>query len=351
MSLLGGPRRCLLVSRAEKAPQPDTPWLRGTLLAVERIVAAKEALVTGAERLAWDAALLKCRKMQGRSIVVLDKPPADPASPLFCDDFLTVYPLEPVEPQIRDRLIGLLADRAYAIQIRKNGNMAAVAAELAARGCSVESIPALPPAPIATTESAQAETKDPLPPPADWPWLTHYTRAPDGQWPGESPQDYLNWLCDGSSLPRDSFAALCRILSERRLAACGRLMPGNTPMVCFTELHPGFVAPLRRWRRGLRRWTFTRYGLAIRRETLIGLGARRVEYVTKDVLSAAAPEHSKYMQLERSGDYDWSAEKEWRIAGDVALSEIRTVDLLALVTSQAEKAILQQRFSISAVFA
>jgi len=347
VALLNLPRRCLLVSRAEKAPQPSTAWLRDSLQAVKFVVAKDEVLVSGVGRTAWEAALFSCARMSGRAILICDERPADPTPHFWPRDTLLLWPETPLIPAERDRLIAAFADRAYAIHIRKNGNMASLAELLRARGCPVEVFH--PSSPALIENSIPPESADPLPPAGVWNYLTHYTRQPDGPFPGESYSDYLRWLCGGTeSTPRDAFASLCRILAEKRIRACGRLMPTAAPAVCLTALLPSEAIPLRAWRRGLRRWSFTRYGLAIQTDVLRALNATRVEYVSSATLKAAAPDRAPFMQLQRSGNDNWSAEAEWRIAGDLSLDTIEARHMLALVTNSSEKSHIQKLFSIHA---
>ena len=360
LSLLGQPRRALLVSRGERAPQPDTPWLLATLEATRRLAAQDEVLVTGVGRTAFDAALWTCTQRQGRAIVALEAAPAADGS---WRDFLPVRHLlvwpkhgprhrERSARHQRDLLMGHLADRAYAIHVRTAGHMAEIAALLAHRRCPVEpwiihgakihagvgglqQMPALP---------------HPTPPiGASWEYLTHYTREPDGAWPGEPRTEYLRWLCSGVPYtPRDAFAALCRILSEKRIRACGRLMPRSTPMVCFTASQPAQMSPLRQWRRGLHRWAFTPYGVAVRKGKLVERGARQVTYVSRNVLATAAPGTREFMQPDHGDTLDWSTENEWRIAGDVDLTAFDPADVLALVATEEEARRIHDTFGIGA---
>lgn len=358
LALLGGPRRCLLISRAEKSPRPDSPWLHATLDAVRESHARRETLVAGAGRIAYDAALWASAECGDRAIVALASAPdaADESQRIIPPQSLLVWPRETpkdsaVAQTLRDRLMGELSDRVFAIHVRKTGNMAALAARFAERGIEVVSFQtSRPPAPSpviskgATVEGATSTLSDAT----GWTFLTHFTREPGGAWPGEDYADYVRWLCSGVSFaPRDAFAALCRILKEKRLRACGRLMPGNTPMVCFTELHPTRTVPLRRWRRGLLRWTFTQYGLAIRKNVLLDLGARPVKYVTREVLDTGATDDRRFMQIEKTEKYDWSAEAEWRVAGDIDLASVPIHEMLALVEFTHEAAYLSETFGVA----
>lgn len=360
LALLDLPRRALLVSRGERHPQPDTAWVAAITAAVRQLVSGGETLVTGVDRVAYDAALWVCAQHGGAAILALASAPArsDEWRAFLPARHLLVWPQQRVKRaavrHARDLLVAWLVDRAYAIHVRKGGHMAELAALLAQRNCPVEAWP-LPPAGLKrAVRHARAGTSAPAirriaPQSGAWDYLTHYTREPDGPWPGETRGEYLRWLCSGPPFtPRDAFAGLCHILQEKRIRACGRLMPGRAPMVCFTACPPEQMAALRRWRSGLHRWSFTPYGLAVRKEKLIQLGARRVTYVSRNVLATAAPGTREFMQRERSGDYDWSQEAEWRVAGDADLSDIEPADMLVLVATPEEAQRVEKSASLRA---
>ena len=239
-ALLSRPRCAILVSRGERTPEPLSPQLLEALGAARAISARGAVLVCGAGRVIWDAALLACRESKGSALVVLAQRPDDAElrelHSFLPADRLLVWPqfertklLTPTMLLVRDMLVGLLAESAVAIQVRANGNMAAVCAEMRKRGGQIEERILQPQAKIKTAPRAQAIESKSAAGVADIESfehrLTHFTRAPDGAWPGEAHVDYLRWLCGAErSEMRDGFAALKRILSERRIRACGRLI-------------------------------------------------------------------------------------------------------------------------------
>src|SRR5689334_10345357 len=74
LSLLDTPRRMLLVSRAQRNPQPDSPWLLATVSASAKIAAEGETLVSGMGRIAYDAALFTAKRLDAPAIVVFQRP-------------------------------------------------------------------------------------------------------------------------------------------------------------------------------------------------------------------------------------------------------------------------------------
>ncbi|MBI3828353.1 MAG: hypothetical protein HY291_02480 [Planctomycetes bacterium] len=222
--------------------------------------------------------------------------------------------------------------------------MAAVAAMIRARGGAVDERFAVAVSRGKAAKEApldQARLK-PAPPRGDWPFLTHYTREPDGAWPGESPAAYANWLAFGPrEARRDAVDALRRILAMREIVASGRLMPASTPMVSFTARPPWELGEIIRWRRGLRRWTVRPYGLAIRREALERLGAQAVAYTTKAALAKLPPEERLFAQSD-----EWAREAEWRVRGACLFSGLPHEALRVIAPSAEEARILEREFGV-----
>ena len=357
LGLLDRPRRMLLVSRGERNPQPDTPWLINVIDAARRAAEAGEVLVSALGRIPYEASVWTAARQGGAAVLVLEASlnAADPRLSILPDPDrrLLIWPASPLNardaPQRRDALIAALCDRAYAIRIRNGGNMARIAASLAARGVPVEKYgnEVKEQRPNVRRAQASPETLHDVQIPADWDYLTHFTREPDGPFPGETRSDYLSWLCSGPAAERrDAFAALRRILKQRRVAGCGRLISGGAPMVCLTALHPMLAKSLRCWRKGLLRWSFTPYGLAIRRGAAQKLGAKPVRYVSQSGLRAANPDEQCYMQRDCAGEHDWSAESEWRIAAALDFAAVDANDLLVCVATPTEEAEITRTFQL-----
>jgi hypothetical protein len=230
--------------------------------------------------------------------------------------------------------------------------MAAAAELLAARGCPVEAFGPVEKNKTPRETPAENEPRDPdllLPAGGGWPWLTHFTREPGGRWPEESAAEYADWLAHGpSGERRTAFAALRRIVFSRRIQACGRLMPLRLPAVSFTARPPWELAPLVRWRRGLGRWTFRPYGLAVRRELLENLGARPVRYLEAAACRRTASAERLYFQPRGGAAGDWTGEAEWRLAGDLDFHAAPAEALLLLVPRFSEARALQAKFGITA---
>jgi len=334
-SLLLRRLRVLLVSRDTSAPAPTSPWLRALCSDAERAIDEGETLLTGTGRVAYELPLLLSAKADA-PLVVLQKEDETPVVTLPPDSLRLILKGR-VSDTARDAFLGELVTTASRIAVRSGGNMAALAEKIAARGGHVRFVCIAENDPTPRQRWPKRELSGTF---DDWPYLTHFTREADEAWPGETREDYLKWLSDPKSSQRKAFATLCRILCEQRVRGAGRFIRGGTPVTCWTELPPDRVAGLRCWRKGLRRWNFTPYGIAIHRDTIEELGARAVRY--------DATEADPFTQTPRSGTYDWTAEREWRVLGDVDLSRVPKEKMLVLTATELESETIRRKTGWSA---
>lgn len=217
--------------------------------------------------------------------------------------------------------------------------MAGVAEALRARGAPVDESFAIK---AARATSSKVKAPSILQRPGTWDYLTHFTRACDAAWPGESLSEYLAWLADGSlDATREALDALRRICAMHRVIGSGRLMPARTPMVSLSARPPWELSERMIWRRGLARWTFRPYGVAVKRAAMERLGARAVAYLSKQELNGLPPAERIYAQRHEPPKSDWSPEAEWRLRGDLDLGALRPDDWFALVPANAEAAALR----------
>ncbi len=371
--LFSRPRRALLISRTKRNPSPSTPWVRAVIGAVESAVKNGEVLVTGLGRTPFDLALAACRRARGSAIVVLESSQTWQQGQYYADGLLPsnvlfVRPkgIEPSDPKIsaahskvplRDRLLGILADRAEVIAVRKAGNMARVLDQMTDRGCRVDRSPLHKTLPKAKGTGPEPTAPEPtlatvLKPgkAKDWPYLTHYTREPDERWPGESPGEYANWLLNAPlDEHRGARESLKRILTSGILYGSGRLFPGKTPGISFTERGPWQASELMRWRTGLHRWTFRPFGIGIRRQALKKLGARKIRYLSRKERTQLASDDLFFSQLHEPPQTDWSAEAEWRIRGHLDLTQVAPEDVILLARTEVEAQMLREAFGFDAM--
>jgi len=175
--------------------------------------------------------------------------------------------------------------------------------------------------------------------------LIHYTRSCPGPWPGQSYGDYCQSLIDGrEEAVHSGFHTLRRILEEGVIRGSERLTRGKRAVVSLTECLPGELIRLIKWRKGLIRWSFEPYGIAVARDILLELGARPVIYGDETTFRNL-PEDGKFLfQPHSSEGKDWSVEQEWRIQGDLDLKNLRFQDITVIVDTLDEAWPIQDQF-------
>lgn len=165
----------------------------------------------------------------------------------------------------------------------------------------------------------------------EWPWpaLVHWTRRREGPWFGQSDQQYWDELLEERpERDRSALAVLERIVLERRLRASWLALRGGESMVCWAEVTPTMLAAQRVFRVHRHRWDFEPYGLAVDREWLERTGARKVIYGDDALWERLSENDRPWFQqfgsrTPRSGrSIDWRVEQEWRVRGDVDLTNL-----------------------------
>lgn len=160
--------------------------------------------------------------------------------------------------------------------------------------------------------------------------LAHHTRATHGKWPEETDQEYwLRWLTSDLKMP-GAMMTLFRIVSQQRLRACGDLIPGSQPMVCFSQRSPFESFSKRQFRSHLGRWDYEPFGIAIDRQAMIQSGAQPVEYV-QHARRLHPFQQKRFTHSKNRDAIDWSNEREYRLAGDLHLNAFDRDSLLVFV--------------------
>ncbi|HTY26070.1 MAG TPA: hypothetical protein VMC85_23270, partial [Desulfomonilaceae bacterium] len=183
-------------------------------------------------------------------------------------------------------------------------------------------------------------------------YLIHYTRSCPGPWPGQSWAEYCRSLVEGvPEASHSAFDTLVRILQERRIRGSRRLIRGAESVVCLTECIPRELQHLIEWRKGLVRWNFEPYGLAFERKSVFDLGAKPVIYAVEEAFSDLSPDLKHLFQCQNHSDKQWTFEKEWRIKGDLYLADFDPRDLVVIVATHAEAAVIQEQFGYKVALA
>jgi hypothetical protein len=258
----------------------------------------------------------------------------------------------------RDRLVAALASELLVAELSPGGNMEKVVEEASDRGkkvvryCSSAGATALAARPAAHRKSVPISVPIFREVAGKNAYLIHYTRSCPGPWPGQSAADYCLSLINGCEHSAHSgFDTLCRILSENLIRGSSLLTRRGHCVVSLTERPPSEIPTLTKWRKSLIRWSFEPYGIAFPKDDLFRIGARPVIYAVEDAFQDLSADLEHLFQLQGKNSTDWSAEKEWRVRGDLALNEALREKMIVIVTSQEEAAIVQQEFGYVATLA
>jgi hypothetical protein len=188
--------------------------------------------------------------------------------------------------------------------------------------------------------------------PGEFSYIVHYTRSCPGPWPGQSWAEYCESLVE--DLPGAShtgFDTLIRILKEQRIRGSEKLIRGAHAIVCFTECGPQEVQKIMEWRKGLIRWSFEPYGVAFARESLFKLGARPTIYAIEEAFEDLSNDLKHLFQFQRSHGKQWTAEKEWRMKGDLCFADLDDRDIVVIVSTVREAETVRDSFNYNVALA
>jgi predicted Rossmann fold nucleotide-binding protein DprA/Smf involved in DNA uptake len=247
----------------------------------------------------------------------------------------------------RDRMVAALSSTILAVDVRPKGNIETILHGAALRKVPIKVFP-LPPkdieapgtsSPPRRVRSTHSEEREHF---GESAFLFHYTRSCPGPWPGQSHAHYWRSLVDGSKdAGHTAMDTLARILTEGLIRGHKRLTRGSAAVVCFSECSPSRIERLITWRKGLIRWSFEPYAVAVRRDALLKLGAVKVTYGGEEVYKSLPDDQKNFFQIEKTSDREWSSEREWRIRGDLDLGAISTQDIVIIVADEEEVAVMQ----------
>lgn len=159
-------------------------------------------------------------------------------------------------------------------------------------------------------------------------YLVHCVRGAQGRLAPQSATDLVaNAWASGQLPDQSSLGTLLSILRSGRLRSRGGLTRGAQRCVSFSAVPVDQLVSRRAFQSHLGRWDWEPFGLMIDRTALERLGARPVIYgdaATYDALSA----HDRpfFQPARRRPGRDqrrhWQQEHEWRLLGDLRLSDL-----------------------------
>lgn len=193
--------------------------------------------------------------------------------------------------------------------------------------------------------SSERSASDPLCDPEQW--LLHWTRAKAGPWPGESQDDFLDaMILQTESADHSAIATLLRIISNGRLAASADGIRGGHAVVSFTAVSLSEFRERRVFRKHRHRFDFEPWGVGICKAALQQLGVRPVIYGQPENWLTLSPEDRPFFQKATAdGATNNCAEREWRVASDVDLSQL-PANVVCVFVDNAETAALVARHTV-----
>lgn len=178
----------------------------------------------------------------------------------------------------------------------------------------------------------------------DWPWLVHCTRANIGPRPSENSDQYRDRLWIDGYLAEDlPVHTLHRICAEQTLIGSSRITRSELPCVCFSSVPLPQLLSNRQFQSHLSRWDWEPYGVLFRRTALQNLGARPVIYGNHRDYSSLSLDEQPFFQSLGKNDI-WAKEREYRILGDVKLSQFSRGEICLFVRDQKEASYFARRF-------
>jgi hypothetical protein len=389
-SVLELPAAAILNSRKPRRITPDDKWLQETKRLVQLAIAQGFAIVSSYGNTPY---YVVSRLAKGSPmIVVCDDVLPSMASEKTALEFISAYhdlfryeqtlfissfppgvrPNSDVRSSERDHLVAALASVILVAEVRNGGNMQQVIDIALRRTIKIIGFPpcssdrpslteptmgkAIPRASQSTettggimlqpdrqttrlraAKSGQVRLVELYNVPTDLTWLIHYTRSRPGPWPGQTIAEYCQSLIDGQKgACHTAFDTLVHILEERLIRASSRLTRGPWGVVSFSECLPAELDTLVKWRKGLCRWSFEPYGIALPQESLAGLGAGPAIYGSREDFQHLTDALKHLFQAQHSSMGDWTAEKEWRVRGNLLLSDTMFQEMVVIVPSHDE---------------
>ena len=175
-------------------------------------------------------------------------------------------------------------------------------------------------------------------------FLVHCTRSRRGPWPDQSVAQFHDELLQSPWKEQPSvLGTLQRILEQQRLIATNNFRRGKTETVCFSSNEITELLSMRRFQSHIARWDWEPYGIMIDREWLVSYGARQVTYMDRTTAKQASCEALDFCQVvsNEPGSQDWRDEQEWRIVGDIRLSQVPFAKAIVFVPTLADARAIQ----------
>ncbi len=180
---------------------------------------------------------------------------------------------------------------------------------------------------------------------AEWPYLAHCTRGNSGPLPDETLEQFRDRAWGAGSIPNSHpLSTLQQILNDQRVRGSPWLTRSQQPCVSFSAVPLAELLSRRQFRSHLGRWDWEPYGVLVRRDVLQQFGARPVVYGDDAGYKLLAEDDKPYFQPlgkknsrnQHGNNQDWSVEREWRLFGDLDLTELLCDSIVVFVATKKE---------------
>ena len=342
------PFAAILNSRQSKTPLGTDAWIARTLEAVEYAVRELNAtIISSCELMTWDLVTWKTGQLSGSVELLVRGGFGDERSKKrLCNSYelhprlLELRELDDLHPvnrrkfwwEDRDRAIVEAADVIIPVSMRRGGNLERLLLEDGSTG-HVDRRFMVPYKPTPHHNRYEFGPEELNPALHRWKGgsLIHWTRTCHGPWPGESVAGFCRDLVASREFYcRDACRTLIQILREQRIRGSRQHISQLRDMVGFTELNPIQSLTQMHWRKRWVNWSFEPFGIAIPRDVAQSLGARPVRYVDESTWRTLPWDERPFCHQQGTESH-WVSEREWRLQGDLDLSNVPQDELIIIV--------------------
>ena len=347
----------ILNSAQGKYPMGADPWIKASAKAVSSLASELVTMLCSTEPSPWNM-VTYLAGAAGMNVELLIKAPynsigqseflhlvneykldVSKTKPLFFDDTDKNSLHHKKLWQLRDHVMVHTADAIYPVSVRSGGRLDMLLRDETVQAkVSNDFRTGMSQASHRPQYTLNNRTIHP------WPkeeWLVHWTRANQGQWPGENAWEYYHdILSSPDEYVRSAEATLVRMISSHCIRGSSWKLPLGESAVAFTALSIEEALPLMRWRQRFVRYSFEPYGLAVKRSVLSDLGAQEVMYSGKHSDDTGK---NRLFYHASGAKTDWTREREWRFRGDLSLEGIDSGDIIAIVPDKWARIALQDR--------
>lgn len=394
--VLENPKIALINSRKPRHLSPQDRWVQATKGLFSDMDHDDAAWVSSLGNYPYELVCALCAERKRPLIVVMDDILPDMGDnekrKTFYRNFEGLFPpeqtllLSPFMPgravsskerqQVRDACVAGLADQLLVAEVRSGGNMERLAMQAGKNGRRVIAFRPnafdretagnrkilasgaepwkLPPGSAGISNSVPKPGSRALnfngAPVLDGQFLIHFTRSCPGPWPGQGWFEYYRSITnEEAGADHTAFDTLVRILEEQKIRAQNSMIRGKVDVISFTAAGIFSARYLISWRKGLVRWTFEPYGLAIHRRVLMARGVRPVIYGDERVWKRLPRRERFRFQKYSTKGQTWFKEKEWRMAGDLDLVDIEKENLRVIVRDPHEAEVVTDRWGLATI--